>query len=181
MYFRWRTNGGNAYLPFSEGITTPTGAYQIVTFHNVRASAPADVSVVVSNIASPGVLSQRAVLTVLADTDRDGIPDSVEGATNIDAAADADGDGATNGEEYIAGTDMNNAASVLEIQAPTDESLSFTAVSNRTYTVQFSEDLVSGWQKLSDVFAMRTNRVVDISDQMTSSNRFYRLVIPAQP
>ena len=55
---------------------------------------------------------------------------------------DSDRDGTTNLEEYRAGTDPTNAASVLQITRFTTGNptvLEFDAVSNKTYTVQYSD------------------------------------------
>src|SRR3989442_15662664 len=89
-------------------------------------------------------------LTVLADFDHDGLPDIWETnhvGLSTNNAADAlrgdDGDRTRNRDEYIAGTDYLNAASYLKLQTvgPGIGQLQFTAVSNRTYTVQFTDSL----------------------------------------
>jgi len=43
--------------------------------------------------------------------------------------------------------------------------LRFTAISNRTYTLQYRSDLLSGsWQKLSDAGPFTTNATVVVND-----------------
>src|SRR6185436_18709031 len=84
-------------------------------------------SVVVKNLANnqPGIISSTATITVLLDTDNDGLPDAWEAAygfaTNnlADAALDPDGDGMSNWQEYVAGTDPTNALSYLKIDSIT--------------------------------------------------------------
>ena len=86
--------------------------------------------------------------------------------------------------EYIAGTDYTNAASYLKVQAigPGIGRLQFTAVTNRTYTVQYTDSLsLPDWKKLADVLAKTTTRTETIIDRNATTNRFYRLVIPIQP
>jgi hypothetical protein len=63
------------------------------------------------------------------------------GTTNVDANADPDHDGASNAQEYLAGTDPNNSASVLRITAEnfaaggTTASLTWNSVPTRFYYV----------------------------------------------
>jgi hypothetical protein len=128
---------------------------------------------------------------VLADFDRDGIPDVVENQLGLspnnaaDGALDADGDGQSNQAEYVAGTDPTNAVSHLRVEqaiAPGMARVQVAALSNRTYTVQFTDNLHSGvWTRLANLVARPGNRVETVSDPAWTTNRFYRLVVPAQP
>ena len=147
---------------------------------------------VITNLAKPiGLLSATAVLTIVADTDGDGLPDAWENAhgfisTNaLDRASDSDSDGMLNWEEYLAGTDPTNGLSYLKIEdldASSGAVLTFGAISNRTYTAQYSEALAPGaWLKLTDVVAHPTNRAVIILDLPAGTNRFYRITTPQQP
>ena len=56
------------------------------------------------------------------------------------------------------------------------------AISNRTYTVQFTDRLgAAPWAKLADLIARPTNHVETIPDPAWTTNRFYRVVLPRQP
>jgi hypothetical protein len=189
MFFNWRTNG----IPFSNAlpnaiiIRNPTNCILILTNVSLSFSNYA-LSATITNIAgaapSPFPFGR---LFVLPDSDHDGLPDSFEATHTGDAndgAFDSDGDTMSNAAEYIAGTDSLDAASNLKVQTigPGIGRLQFTAVSNRTYTVQYTDKLnPPTWNKLADVLARTVTRTEAITDPNATTNRFYRLVIPIQP
>jgi hypothetical protein len=126
------------------------GPMTFFTLTNVQTNAAGNYRLVVRNQANPfpGVPSDFATLTVLLDSDSDGIPDAWESSynfnpfSNTDRNADPDGDGLKNWEEYIAGTDPTNALSCLKVESirmvgssNQQVSLEFNALSNRTYTI----------------------------------------------
>lgn len=73
------------------------------------------------------------------------------GTTAVDPNADADGDGASNAQEYLAGTDPKSAASSLRITAftfapgGTVTTLTWSSVPNRYYYVQKEPTLSLSW------------------------------------
>jgi hypothetical protein len=125
------------------------------------------------------------------DTDRDGLPDAWEDAHGLnkfvnDAGLDPDEDGFTNGQEFLAGTDPQLKGSYLRLDSVTPSAagneIRFLAAAGRTYSVLFCDSLNTGaWQKLLDVAAPPTNRVVTLTDSAGTELglRFYRLVTPA--
>jgi hypothetical protein len=155
------------------------------TINNVQSSV--NYTVRVRNAANPRGLSSGFTLTVLADADSDGLPDVWETTypTAVDPTSDADGDGVSNRDEYTAGTNPTNALSYLKIdriEATGSATLWFNAASNKTYAVEYTDDLAGGaWSKLADVVARSTNRTETITDPASATNRFYRLVTPRQP
>jgi hypothetical protein len=193
--FSWRrgsiviaTNSGNYRSNFITLNATDAGL--ILT--NTMQSSNYQMRLVIYNDANnaPGVLT-TFTNTVLADFDRDGIPNVVENDLGLDtnnaadAALDLDGDGMSNGSEYRAGTDPTSSASYLRIEqgiVPNLASVYFAAISNRTYTVQLTDNLNSGeWSRLADVLGRTTNRVETFTDPTWTTNRFYRVVLPRQP
>jgi hypothetical protein len=128
---------------------------------------------------------------VVADTDGDGIPNYIETALGLapndpaDGLLDRDGDGLSNADEYRAGTDLNDSNSVLRVTqttVPGQAILNFGAVSNRTYTIQYSDRVPSVlWSRLADVPNWTNNRTLLIPDPAWTTNRFYRVVTPRAP
>ncbi len=126
------------------------------------------------------------------DTDNDGMPDSWETlhgfnpASPTDASVDSDGDGQTNFEEYQAGTnplDATDSLRVLAVEsAGTNALMSFRAVSNKTYTVEFKNALTAPtWEKLIDISSAPTNRVMLINTPENVPTRFFRIRTPMAP
>jgi hypothetical protein len=119
------------------------------------------------------------------------VPDNWETAFGLDPDSgsdrdlDADGDGMFNWQEYVAGTDPTNALSYLKIDSVSltgEASVTFGAISNRTYTVEYTDDLGPGeWSRLADVAARNVNRAETVIDPGFATNRIYRLVTPWKP
>jgi hypothetical protein len=188
LWFRWRragvnVSGANFYIQSN----STSSAFTIV---NAGINDATNYTVVVTNVAGQAPVSQPAFLSLLVDSDMDGLPDSWE--TNqfgfnpndpSDGAADTDGDGMSNAAEYQAGTDFQDTNSFLKVTllSTGPALIQFQAVSNRAYTVQYTDGLSPAlWRRLADVLVRTNTRIETVIDPDGSSRRFYRVATPVQ-
>ncbi len=124
------------------------------------------------------------------DSDGDSMPDDWEMLhgfdrfSALDAGLDADGDGLSNLQEYLLGTDPRNRSSGLELKITllpdrANLVLSFTAVSNYSYAIEWATG-ISGttWATLQEIESAPTNRLIEVTVPAASPGRFYRLRSP---
>jgi hypothetical protein len=189
--FRWQTNHATgAFTNISNAVIIASASNSTVIFTNIPLTFTGmRVRCLLTNVAGQANTT-NATLTVLADTDRDGLPDIWE--TNrvgfsigdpSDALRDDDGDKMLNGAEYFAGTDPFDSSSYLKVELSSlgPATISFNAVSNRSYTVHYIDAVPGVWQKLGDVLARANTRTEVLIDPNATTNRFYRLVTPVVP
>jgi hypothetical protein len=145
------------------------------------------VSFSVLSLPTPGTAN-----LLLIDSDNDGMPDDWELANGLnptfssDGNRDNDDDGRSNLDEFRAGTDPRNAASVLSIQADWDGStlrLRFTAESGRSYSLQSRADLDAPWIQRMTFQPAATRRVLEIPINSVdpSGLSLFRIATPATP
>jgi hypothetical protein len=103
------------------------------------------------------------------------------GTTNVVATADADADGQSNAEEYIAGTNPNANASVLKITSftrgiptPSYTLITWNSVPNRFYVIQERASLMTGaWNDYIDLPIAGLKSVG--FDDFNFANEFFRI------
>jgi glucose/arabinose dehydrogenase len=109
--------------------------------------------------------------------DGDQVPDYWEtryqlNTTANDGGADPDGDGASNMQEFLAGTDPTNSLSFLELEISLTSAVpevEIVSASNRVYRVQYTEDLFSGsWIPLGpNVLGTGTDLIIPNTNQLS--------------
>jgi uncharacterized repeat protein (TIGR01451 family) len=173
------TNGGGGRLT----ITLRAGGEGAITNVAGVRSTTAD-SAPANNFAT-------LIVPVCSDCDQDGLPDAWERANGYDpadasdAARDADGDGHTLLQEYLAGTDPQDANSVTRITAVRmvghDLKVSFRGVPGKKYRLERLDSMSGGaWTRVVD-FKVGLVRNVELLDSNADRRpyQFYRIrVLP---
>jgi uncharacterized repeat protein (TIGR01451 family) len=153
-----------------------------------------NLAVVASGTFDPASVNNQAsrVTVVYRDTDHDGIWDDWETAYGLDlndpgdALLDPDGDLHSNWQEFIAGTDPTNAASVTRILAleltASGPRLSFRGAPGKTYRLDRREGPDGIWTQVSIFKTSATAggaEIITATDSMpaTSAVRLYRIQV----
>jgi Tol biopolymer transport system component len=122
-----------------------------------------------------------------ADSDQDALPDDWEATyfSNLarDGSGDWDGDGSSDRDEYLVGTDPTDEGSAFRVLTLTrmgggDVTLIWSATAGRMYRLQFKDSVDAAWSDLAGevVATGETASKVDVSPG-ASLQRFYRAVL----
>ena len=119
------------------------------------------------------------------DSDNDGMADEWEvadfGDLNRDGSGDQDGDGQTDLQEFLAGTDPANGSSILRVLTITrmrgggGTTVVWSGVVGRQYVVQFKESLGEMWSNASGAIEANSTSM-SFTHNSSLPRRFYRVV-----
>ena len=173
----------------AEGTTTTTVSWNAVAdsegltpVYRVTASNGSTVETTLTSVSFSG-LNPETYFTVTALNPNDLSKASSPSFRALSSTGDEDGDGMSNGDEQIAGTNARDPSSRFQINTivatPNETILTWTAVSGRKYTVKACEDLSSGdWLTIdvvNDANGLAERRYTH--SIITPSRRFYRLIV----
>jgi hypothetical protein len=123
----------------------------------------------------------------LLDPDGSGLPTAWEiqyfGHTGVDPNADPDGDGFSNLQEFLAGTNPTNSSSFPQLTfawSGPDAALSFQSVFGKTYAVEYKNNISDAAWSVLTKGVTGTGLSMQFSDPGAATNcasRFYRLDI----
>lgn len=119
------------------------------------------------------------------DSDGDGLPDDWElayfGELGRDGAGDYDGDGHTDFQEYLTGTDPTNTGDILRVMTIAslggDTTVLWNATPGKSYRVQVKTNLTDpGWADLPGMVTATNSSAFLVDDAAgTETQRFYRV------
>jgi hypothetical protein len=169
-----------ASVPVSTGIDG--NALFTVSFTNV-VSAGGFISATASDATgNTSEFSLTSSVVPSADTDGDDLPDDFETAfglnpnSSADRDLDRDGDGASNHDEFLAGTKPDDSASVFRmsiIREPGRTLIFVESIAGRMYRVEGAPEVIGPWTILADNLAGTGNQL-RVTDPTVAPMKFYR-------
>ncbi len=179
-----------SYRWIRAGAPYVTSSVPVLVLTNCQTSLSIRCAVTNLSTGLGGINSSTVQLTVLADNDGDGMADTWEVQhgfntnSTTDASLDLDGDGMSNRDEYLAGTNPTDPLSLLKLSLTTTTAalLEFVAQSNLGYRVEYRTNLTSApWNTVTNIAPqtmVRTTQVVAPNPPGSERGWFYRVGVP---
>lgn len=132
---------------------------------------------------------ERVDLTISGicpDGDQNGLPDCWEeayfGFAGVNPNGDDDGDGSSNGDEFKAGTNPKDSASLFAFVTTARHPeggilVEWSSVEGKTYILERSEDLLTGYAPIASNLQDTAPKNSYVDDTVADSNYFYRMRI----
>ena len=145
------------------------------------------------NSATSTDVSFDATLTAMvvnSDYDQDGLPNVWELAHGLDPRdpsdgnRDSDGDGMSDGQEFLAGTNPFDATSVLRLSIPATNRavLQFNALAGKSYSLERRDHpIYGGWVLVTNIPPAPSNRLLNLPYISGNVARFYRIRVQPTP
>jgi len=187
--FQERTNGNGATYAFND--QTPGDGKNELRFDWRGMNAGQhliEVHYTGDGLALEATRLARVTLTGVADTDGDGLPDfwetqnglSPTNSTGLDGAGgDPDGDGFSNQQEYLAGTDPWNGDSLLKIidLAGTGRVITWNSIPGRNYQVFATTNVNAAFIARSGTLTAFTSPMSFTNPAPVRPREFYRVLV----
>jgi len=175
------TANGTTTVSWS-AVTDPEG---LTPTYRVTASNGSTVETTSTSVSFSGLTPGTYTFTVTAlnpnDLSQASLPSNPSPSVrSLSSTGDDDGDGQTNADELIAGTDPLNPSSRFQINTILTSgngfTLTWTPVLGKTYTVEACEDLSIGdWLPIPNATGLTSGTYTDPA--ISPSRKFYRIVV----
>lgn len=174
LFSGWYSTDGSTWTLLGQQTVTmnsPCSAGLFFTSHDSSTSGTA--------------LFDQVSLQPMADADSDGMADSWERdqfatTTASDGSGDFDGDGFADGSEYLAGTEANDASSLLAITELAEEQLHWQSVDGKTYALWSADSLTGTWELVEDsIVATNSSAAWPVATDTDQS--FFRIEVQTAP
>jgi hypothetical protein len=178
-------NSGKSYLGALDDVTVGPGGSAVIDAMIAATAAVGRKITATATHTATGDTSQFSVpIAVTAtDPDQDGMPSAYETAHGLDASVDdagddEDHDGFSNFEEYLAGTDPQDALDLLKAESvsitSTIVSVVFRTVSGRIYQIEESSTLTPGSWRIVVPLHQAVAATTTVSLPVSGARSFYR-------
>jgi chitodextrinase len=179
--------GVAGYRIYRDGVEV--GSTESTSYSDVGLTESTSYSYTLAAYDTAGNHSSQSVVvsaTTAPEVDADNLPDDWEiqyfggiSVANGGEAEDFDGDGSSNYDEWVAGTDPANPNDLLELKPVVG--VAWIGVSNRSYEIEYSDD---NWKTFitSEVLVGRSEQMVwiDPSESNVIHKRQYRIQVVQQ-